>query len=132
MSLPDGTPTAAPPTAAPPAAALAGLDSGDAPGDLGSFTWDGFASESPWIVGPVSGTARPGASLGVVLAPGPALSRWRALWARVTGTGTGTPIDGGGTSSDEGSGGAGRTLVVRAPDDPGRSATWYWRIELRP
>jgi hypothetical protein len=123
----------------PPVAVIAGLDRADAFGDLGSYTWDGLSSESPWIVGATAGDAHPGAGLEIVLTPAWGLSRWQALWAPVTGTEVGTPIDAGGGEE------TGGTLRVLAPPDPGpwslaltadfgqgRNATWYWRIEVRP
>ncbi len=135
-----GSPTAATPTplpARPPEARLGDL-SGDAlPGDEGSFSWDGLTSDAPWIVGRSAGTARAGTKLTIRFAPGVSQASWRARWAPVVGDGTGTPVDGGS--------GLDGAIELALPATPGawsvqltasfgagRSATWYWRVEVAP
>jgi hypothetical protein len=134
-ATPRSTPT--PRTASePPAAMLDGLRGEPPDGDLGTFSWDGLVSDAPWITGGSGGTTTPGTGLAVTFDPEtepPA--DWRARWAKVTQSGPGTPMDGGT--------GAGAAIELVAPDragswslqltasfGAGRSATWYWQVDV--
>ena len=127
----------APTDAAPPAAMLVGPTGAAAPGDLGTFSWDGLVSDSPWIVAASAGAVRTMDRLAVTLPPDVAAAAWQARWAPVTGGQAGRPIDGGS--------GGGAPIRVSPPVTPGawslqltarfgvgRSATWYWRVEVVP
>jgi len=136
----DASASAAPtePAVGPPAAALSGSGPGGSGGVLGSFSWDGFASDAPWLVAGAGPSVRPGASLDVAFDhPDTPPVAWRARWATVVGDGPGAPTDGGSGSS--------RVIRLTAPASagtwalqlaaefgPGRSATWYWRVEVVP
>lgn len=137
MSAPTPADTPLPPLGTPPRATLAGLTTGDLPGDPGTFSWDGFVSDAPWIVGPAEGTAPAAGRLSVSFSPAGPQTAWQARWAPLDGTEPGTPVDGG-----AGTGGA---IELRAPEDAtawslqlvawfgdGRNATWYWRVEVAP
>ncbi len=123
--------------AAPPAALLGGLSGAVAAGQLGTFSWDGFVSDSPWIVGPSAGDVRATERLAITLDPDLAPITWQARWAPVTGGQAGDPVDGGSGStsgievSPPATPGA-WSLQLTAGFGVGRSATWYWRIEVAP
>ena len=66
-------------SATPPEAALAAEGGDPVPGQLGSYTWDGTGSESPWLPGaPIAVGA--GESLSVTLVPPTASGTWRARY----------------------------------------------------
>ena len=122
---------------APPQATLAGLTTGELPGDPGTFSWDGLVSDAPWIVGPAGGSAPTAGRLGVSFSPADPQTAWQARWAPLDGTEPGATVDGGA--------GMGNAIELRAPEDTGawslqlvawfgdgRSATWYWRVEVAP
>jgi hypothetical protein len=124
--------------AGPPDARLDGLAAGGiAAGLLASFTWDGTGSDGQWIVGPSAGSAPAAADLRVIVGGGLAPVNWQARWAPVAGTTVGSPVDGGSGSSGAigvrtpATAGA-WSLAVTASFGTGRSATWTWRIEVRP
>jgi len=131
---PTADPTAVP-ESRPPAAMLA-VDGGPAvPGVEGSYTWDGFGSDAPWIVPPVAAAVTgPGPYL-VTLDPALPVATWEASWAKVT---SGTPATPG-----EGSSGTGSDITVAPPSvagawglqvhasfGAGRNAVWYWRVRV--
>lgn len=121
----------------PPAAALAGLAGGvTVAGDLGSFTWDGMASDGPWIVERVGARATIHARLTVTFAGGALPRSWTASWALIRDASAGTPV-----AAGEGHG----AVSIRAPDaagswslrlvasfGDGRSGTWFWRLAAGP
>lgn len=130
------TPVASPSltSAEPPSAALA-AEGGDAvAGQLGSFTWNGGGSDSPWLPGtPIELGA--GEPLTVTVADGVVVSDWSAR--RVpAGTANG--------SGAVGLGGGPAPITFRAPD-PGSwsvqvlvrfasglgSASYYWQLTVR-
>jgi len=123
--------------AGPPVATLRGLSGRDMAGDLGTFSWDGLASDAPWIVGGTAAKARTRAVLAVAFPPDAGETAWRARWAPLTGNQPGTPVDGGS---------GGRDAIELTPPatpgpwslqlvvdfGPGRNAAWYWRVEVAP
>lgn len=123
--------------ATPPAAMLVGPTGAAAPGVLGTFSWDGLVSDSPWIVGASAGGVRATDRLAVTLPPNAAPAAWQARWAPVTGGQAGTPVDGGSGGeapirvSPPVTAGA-WSLQLTARFGVGRSATWYWRVEVVP
>jgi hypothetical protein len=122
------------PSAQPPSASLA-VEGGDAvTGQLGSFTWNGAGSDSPWLPGaPIA--AGGGERLGLALDGGIAVADWTAR--RVV---TGTTDGSGAVGLGEGQGpvafpappaGAWSVqVVVRFAGDRG-SATYYWLVTVR-
>ena len=135
--MPRPTPvTTAVVVAGPPSASLAGLAGGEAAlaGTPGSVTWDGTGTDAPWIVPPAGGTARPTAPLTVVFEPADEPDSWTARWAPVTDTGprdVAVSDDGAAqvafdTPPEAGTWG----LQLEAAFGPGRSAAWYWRVEV--
>jgi len=150
--LPASTPVAPTPTAlaptprptevpGPPGATLAAggatVDGGPAPGELGTFTWAGLVSDAPWVVPPPAGAVTGAGPFTVTFDPAMPVERWTAAWARVTADVAGSPTDGGGSTGSAvsiepppvpGTWG----LQVHAWFGPGRHATWYWRVEVRP
>ena len=132
-----GSPTATGTTAAdgPPAASLR-VEGGDpVVGQVGSFTWAGGGSDSPWLPG---ARIRVGAGerLSLALAPATAIGLWAArrvapgtldgAGAVSLGEGRGEPIafaaPGPGTWSVQ--------VAVRFAGELG-SATYYWQVEVR-
>ena len=134
-TLPSAGPPSAPPIPAdPPRAMLAGSWDAPAAGMLGTFTWDGLASDAPWIVGTPTGDVSSG-PMTVAFAPGLAQATWQARWAPVVGGAAADAVPGG----DGGTG----TIVISPPRSPGvwslqltatfaagYDATWYWRLEI--
>ncbi len=136
---PAGDPTASPADSQPPdspeppRAILVGGADGPETGDLGTFSWDGLVSDSPWIVPPTGSPVTPGTRLRVRFDPRLQPRAWIARWA---------PIRHGeaGTTRNAGSGDGGR-VAVEAPMEAGpwslqldamfadgRRAVWYWRL----
>jgi hypothetical protein len=120
----------------PPAALLAAEHRPGEPraGALGSYTWGDNGSDAPWIVPSGGSEVRAGDPLSVSFDPAAAPVTWTARWAPVAGDGPGDVA-----ASAEGSG----PPVFGTPDRPGtwslqleagfgngRSAVWYWRIEV--
>ena len=128
------SPSVDPLPATPPEAWLAG--SWDAPvaGALGTFTWDGLASDAPWIVAdPISDVS----SGPVTVAFDPAIGQttWFIQWAPV--------VDGVAGDAVFGDAGAAGVIVISPPATPGdwslqvtatystgHDATWFWRLEV--
>lgn len=137
---PDPTPPSGPtavPGSEPPDALLTDLQDGPVAGDLGTFAWDGFASEAPWILGPATGSAVAGASLAVELRPGGDPSAWQASWARVAGGRLGeiadvSPMASGPVQLTAPPTGGDWSLQLFARFGTGREAAWYWQVEVRP
>jgi hypothetical protein len=122
--------------AAPPAASLSGLSGGAASaGSLGTYTWGGGGSDSPWIVGKRAGSVGVGATVTAAFA-GLAPQGWTAAWAKVSNGMAGSPV--GATSGAAAvtltapASGGDWTLRVTADFGPGSSATYYWRITVTP
>jgi hypothetical protein len=138
-----GTATVAEPTATatatepsdPPDAFLVGPTRGPVAGELGSFSWDGIVSDSPWIVPRTAFPLDPARRLRVRLSGAPAVAGWTGRWARVrngeagpprlAGTGAGTPL-----AIDAPPGPGGWSLQVDVRFDGGGRATWYWRVQV--
>jgi hypothetical protein len=119
-----------------PSAALDGPVGNPVNGDLGTYTWDGFASEAPWVVAGPPLAAAPGSALWVSFGATAPLD-WRAAWARVVGGVAGTPVGAaygaGGAAAIRAPGTAGAwSLRVTASFGAGRNATWYWRVAVGP
>ncbi len=131
---PTATATAAP-SSKPPDAFLAGPTGGPVAGELGSFSWDGLVSDSPWIVPPMASPLDPARPLRVRLRGGPAVARWTARWAKVrngeagpprlAGSGAGAPL-----AIDAPPGPGGWSLQVDVRFDGGERAAWYWRVQV--
>jgi hypothetical protein len=119
----------------PPDALLVGAPGGAASGALGTFSWDGLVSDSPWIVPKTRVAVGPGDGLRIRFDPGPGQSSWTARWARIR--------DGEATRPSASGSGDDRRVVVEAPSDAGDwslqlearfaggdRATWYWRVSV--
>ncbi|HEY6569840.1 MAG TPA: hypothetical protein VIZ22_06095 [Candidatus Limnocylindrales bacterium] len=119
----------------PPAALLIGTDAGPVAGDLGTFSWDGLVSDSPWIVQRSGNAAAAGARLRVRFDDSMDQTRWTARWAPIRRGEAGTPRAAG--SGDEG------RILIEAPAEAGswslqlearfgdgRRAAWYWRVAV--
>jgi hypothetical protein len=122
----------------PPAARLqgAGLGGAGVTGAEGSFTWNGFGSDGPWVVHPepiVRGTG----PWNVTFDPRLPIEGWSARWAPVQ--------DGVAQDPTVGASGAGGPIIAEAPGTPGawslqveasfgvgRRATWYWTMDVLP
>ena len=104
-------------------------------GELGSFSWDGLVSDSPWIVPATGSPVEPARRLRVRFAGGPPVAAWTARWARVrngdageprpAGSGVGTPL-----AIDAPPGRGGWSLQVDVRFDGGGRAAWYWRVRV--
>jgi hypothetical protein len=119
-------------SALPPDAALAAEGGDPVIGQLGTFTWGGGGSDSPWLPGaPIAVGA--GEPLSVTLADATPIAAWTAVRA------PGTSTDGSGAVSA----GAGSGTIAFAVPVPGRwtvavtirfgggdSATWYWQLDV--
>jgi hypothetical protein len=123
--------------ARPPVAWLVVAGGDHVAGDEGSFSWDGLVSDAPWIVGRASGSATAGVPLEIAFEPdGVRQATWATQWAPVADGAAGDPVPGA-------SGGgepirllppaeAGPwSLALTATFGPGRTATWFWQIEVR-
>lgn len=119
----------------PPDAALVGPADGPVAGDLGTFSWDGLVSDSPWIVPSRAAVLSTGRHLRVRFDGGPPVGAWIARWARIRDGVAGDP-------STAGSG-DGKPLAIGAPPGPGdwslqvearfgggERAVWYWRVKV--
>ena len=120
--------------ATPPAASLSAEGGDPVVGSLGSYTWGGVGSDSPWLPGaPIAVGARE--PLAVTFAGGPPVARWSARRARAGSTSpVGALPAGGGTGPiavDAPASGS-WTLAVTVEFAGGiGSATWYWRLDVR-
>lgn len=106
-------------------------------GDLGTFSWDGLVSDSPWILGTATVSVAPGESFEALVAGTLPVRDWTARWARVVGNDA-QPVEDGADA------GPGLPITLRPPSagawslrvelryaDVGRAA-WYWRVEVAP
>ncbi len=126
--------TSPPPAAAEPPSATLAVEGGDpVTGSLGSYTWAGGGSDSPWLPGePIH--AGPGEPLRLVVSDGVGIAAWSArrapagsvdgTGARPLGTGTG-PV----AFDAPGAGSWSVQVAIRFAHDLG-SATYYWRLDV--
>jgi len=131
---PSGTPVAT--TGDGPPAAHLSVDGGDpVTGQLGSFTWAGSGSDSPWLPGTPIAVGR-GERLSMLLDPATAIGDW-SVRRRSLGTAAGTATvgvaDGRGLPMGFPAPPPGRWSVqVTTTFGPGiGSATWYWQVDVR-
>ena len=126
------TPAASSASALPPDASLAAEGGDPVLGQLGTFTWGGGGSDSPWLPGaPIAVGA--GEPLSVTLADATPITAWTAVRAPVT-----SASGAGAIPAGEGSGTIalavavpGRwTVAVTVRFDGGDSATWYWQLDV--
>ena len=119
-------------SALPPEASLAAEGGDPVVGRLGSFTWGGGGSDSPWLPGTPTAVGA-GEPLTVTLAGETRIAAWTAVRAPVTSkTGAGV------VPAGEGSGTIafavrvpGRwTVAVTIRFDGGDAATWYWQLDV--
>lgn len=130
------TPAASPSlTSVEPPPAVLAAEGGDAvAGQLGSFTWNGGGSDSPWLPGtPVDVGA--GEPLTVTVADGVVVSDWSARRVPAgTANGSGAVALGGGpapvTFRAPGPGSWSVQILVRFADGLG-SASYYWQLTVR-
>lgn len=126
--------TAIPVTSEPPSASL-DVDGGDAvTGQLGSFTWNGGGSDSPWLPGAPIAVGQ-GERLNVTLVGGAAAADWtarRVIAMTTDGSGAVGLGDGTGPVSflAPPAGAWSVQVVVRFAGDLG-SATYYWLVTVR-
>jgi hypothetical protein len=106
-------------------------------GDLGTFSWNGLVSDSPWILGRAAVAVQSSGSLQADVAGRFAVRDWIAQWARVVN---------GDTQPGEDAAAAGfRLPIVLNPPSPGAwslrlevgyedvgRANWYWRVDVAP
>lgn len=127
--------TLSPPSSGEPPAATLAVEGGDTVvGQLGSFTWGGGGSDSPWLPGaPI--VIGPGEPLTVAVAGGVGVTEWTAR--RVpAGSTNGTGAVGLGTGGAQitfpapPSGTWSVQVAVRFAANLG-SATYYWQVSVR-
>jgi hypothetical protein len=134
-AAPTPSPSAATPSSTEPPAATLGVEGGDpVAGQLGSFTWNGAGSDSPWLPGSPIAVGN-GERLTVVLADGAAVADWSARRvAAGTTDGTGAVGLGNGgppvTFAAPPAGHWSVQVTVRFAGGIG-SATYYWAITVR-
>ena len=132
-ATPAASPTAASSTAQPPAASLA-VEGGDpVTAQLGSFTWNGGGSDSPWLPGsPI--TIGQGERMTVSFTTDPGVASWTARRAAAE------TLDGAGAVGL----GQGATPITFSPPPPGTwsvqltvqfanrrgSAAYYWQVTV--
>ncbi|MEI7745218.1 MAG: hypothetical protein WCK58_15900, partial [Chloroflexota bacterium] len=121
----------------PPTAALAAAGGIPVRGELGTFTWEGMGSDSPFLVVSRDRALTGSGPFTVTIAPPLAIADWSAAWVRVSG---GTTI--GRLVKLHGSG----TEIAVAPPPvagdwslgvdirfaTGDTTAFYWRVEVRP
>ncbi len=127
--------TGQPQSAEPPRAILVGALDGPEAGDLGTFSWDGLVSDSPWIVQRTGSPTTGGTRLRVRFDPRLQPQAWIARWAPINHGDAGTPRDAGsgddGRVAVEAPMGAGPwSLQLDATFAGGRRAVWYWRLSV--
>jgi hypothetical protein len=106
-------------------------------GDLGSYTWGGFISDSPWIVEPSGEHVRRVTELAVAVAQ-IVPDHWDAAWAPIANGRAGRDVSGGSGKDDA-------PIKLVAPTKPGSwslrveawfgtqwHAAWFWRLEVQP
>lgn len=116
-----------------PPTALLRVDGGDpVAGQLGTYTWDGGGSDSPWLPGaPIA--AATGEILTMTLPPDMMVTDWSAVIApAANGDETGAIEAGAGSGPVEVTAPAAGTwtlaITVRAGERG--AATWFWRLEI--
>jgi hypothetical protein len=117
----------------PPRAILIGGADGPETGDLGTFSWDGLVSDSPWIVERTGSRVTPGARLRVRFDPRLQPRAWIARWAPIRHGEAGTPRgagfgDGGRIALETPMDSGPWSLQLDATFADGRRAVWYWRL----
>lgn len=126
-----GPPTSTPGVADPPAATLV-VEGGDpVVGQLGTYTWAGGGSASPWLPGaPMAVGAQE--TLTLAVQPRVAISDWKARIAPAVGDGAGAIVIATGTGSPVlGAPKAGSwTLAVTVGFGELGSATYAWRLDV--
>lgn len=119
-------------SALPPDAALAAEGGDPVVGQLGTFTWDGGGSDSPWLPGaPIAVGA--GEPLSVTLADPTRIAAWTAVRAPGTSTSGSGAVPAGagsGTVSFEVPVPGRWTVAVTIRFGSGDSATWYWQLDV--
>ncbi len=140
---PDATPSTDPtpvPTVAlsePPVALLVvpNMPGEPAVGPLGSFTWGDHGSDAPWIVPRHGALAVQGATVNVTFDPAVTPAAWTVRWAPIAAGGAGdvaSASQGGDAVAFDVPGQAGAwSLQLEARFGTGRSASWYWRVDVR-
>jgi hypothetical protein len=130
------SPTASPvePAGTPPAASVSAEGGDPVVGQLGSYTWGGGGSDSPWLPGtPVTVGARE--PLTVTVAGDPPVSQWTARRTRAGATNQvgAIPVgSGSGPIAIDAPASGSWTLAVSVTFAGGLgSATWYWRLDVR-
>ena len=118
----------------PPAASLSAEGGEAVTGQLGSFTWRGGGSDSPWLPGSAIRVGA-GEPLTVVLAGNVGVAKWTARRVPAgTTDGSGAVGLGSGPApiafAAPGVGSWSVQVTVRFADDLG-DAAWYWAVEVR-
>jgi hypothetical protein len=129
-------PTGAPTPAGLPAAFLVGPIGEPVAGMLGSYTWDGVASDVPWLPASILGTVETSAGTALTLSvDGAVAATWTALAAPA---GDGTAADPVAIGTGRGPGisfvapGTGDLVVaVNVAFTGGGDATWSWHVVVR-
>jgi len=130
--------TVAPTVPEPPLAVLTVPNRPPIEGTVGSYTWDGFASDSPWIPGDGPVLVAPDVLAHVRLPAGVEVSEWVARYAPLDGT---TVDDAAAVVQQDGA-----SAEIDFPAPPAGSwsvqldvrylghgsATYYWRFEVAP
>jgi hypothetical protein len=131
-------PTAEPTVPEPPHAVLLPPEGPPVEGDVGTFTWDGFASDAPWLPGAGPVRVRPDVLVHVRLGAALEVSEWAARY---------TPLDGqvvDAFAAQEQSRGSSAEIAFPVPSDGtwsfqleiwyvGRGrVTYYWQVEVIP
>ena len=105
----------------PPFAILTVPDRPPVEGSVGTFTWDGFASDAPWLPGAGPVLVRPDILAHVRLPAGMEVDEWRAVYAPLDGTSV--TIEAAVLQSNGGS------AEIDFPAPP--AGTWSVRLEVR-
>jgi hypothetical protein len=131
---PEPTGRSSPSGTEPPAATLSAEGGEPVTGQLGSFTWRGGGSDSPWLPGSAIRVGA-GEPLTVVLAGDVGVAEWTARRVPAgTTEGSGAVGLGSGPApiafAAPGAGSWSVQVTVRFADDLG-DAAWYWAIEVR-
>ena len=119
-----------------PGALLVGGTGAEVPGTVGSYTWDGVASDTPWLPAGVLATSEAGAGdpLGVRV-DGAVVAGWTAAAAPAAdrmGLAATALGEGGGPAISFRAPAAGDSVVlVHAAFVGGGDAAWYWHIVVR-
>ena len=121
----------------PPVASIVAAAARPAPGQLGTFTWDGLGSEAPWIVPERPVPVAAAVPLAVTLDPGLVPVRWTARWAPVVAGAVGDPVTvraGTGAAVEVAAPVRAGTwgLQVEITFAEGRRAAWYWSVLVEP